>query len=72
MRTRPHPTISTLADLVSPSNEPGEGSSELFSAVSIASARFDAIGDDLDLLRARLSSTEPPRHSESSATQLTT
>ena len=72
MRTRPHLTISTLAALASPSSEPGEGSNELFSALSIASARFDAIGDDLDRLRAQLSSTEPPRRSESSATQLTT
>lgn len=72
MRTRPLPTTSMLAGLANPLNETGEGLSELFSALSIASARFDAIGDDLARLRAQLSSTEQPRPSGNSGTQLTT
>jgi len=67
MTTPQRPSIWTHDALKHLSGEPGEGSNELFAALSIASARFEASGVKLDRLTGQLSLSPQPKPFESLA-----
>lgn len=67
MKTRPRQSISMLDALKSLSVEPGEDSNALFWALSIGSARLEAIGGRLDRIIARPSPGNSETSSETSA-----
>lgn len=71
--TTQRPRLISMHDaLTRLSVEPGQGSNELFVALSIASARFEASGGALDRIGRRLSHSQPLKPSGNSGTAPTT